>query len=48
MFSQIAIVLLGLFLIAIGVQEGDYLNAGIGALVGVFAAVTLYKLKTGK
>ena len=48
MLSQIAIVLLGLFLVAIGLREADYLNAGIGALVGAFAVVTLYKLKTGK
>ena len=48
MFSQIAIVVLGLFLIVMGFREGDYLNVGVGALVGAFAAVTLYKLKTGK
>ena len=48
MFSQIAIVLLGLFLIAMGIREGDYLNVGIGALVGAFAAITLYRLRTGK
>ena len=48
MFAQIAIVLLGLFLIAIGLREGDYLSAGIGALVGAFAIITLYKLRTGK
>lgn len=48
MFSQIAIVLLGMFLIATGLREGDYLNVGVGVLVGAFAAVTLYKLKTGK
>jgi len=47
-FSQIAIVLLGVFLITIGLREGDYLNVGIGFLVGAFAAITLYKLKTGK
>ncbi len=48
MFAQVAIVLLGLFLIAIGLGEGDYLSVGIGALVAGFAATTLYKLKTGK
>jgi len=48
MFSQIAIILLGLFLIVTGFREGDYLNVGVGALVGVFAVSTLYKLKTGK
>lgn len=45
---QIAIILLGLFLIVIGFREGDYLNVGVGALVGVFAVSTLYKLNTGK
>lgn len=48
MFSQIAIILLGLFLIVMGFREGDYLNVGVGALVGIFAASTLYKLKAGK
>jgi hypothetical protein len=48
MFSQIAIVLLGLFLIVMGFREGDYLNVGVGTLVGVFAVSTLYKLKAGK
>ena len=47
MFSQLAIVVLGIFLIAMGLREGDYLNVGIGILVGAFAVVTLYKLKTG-
>lgn len=48
MFSQIAIVALGLFLIVMGFREGDYLNVGVGALVSVFAVSTLYKLKAGK
>lgn len=48
MFSQIAIVALGLFLIVMGFQEGDYLNVGVGALVSVFAVSALYKLKAGK
>ena len=47
MFSQLAIVVLSIFLIAMGLREGDYLNVGIGILVGAFATVTLYKLKTG-
>jgi hypothetical protein len=47
-FSQIAIVLLGLFLIAMGFREGDYINVGSGILVAAFAASTLYKLKYGK
>ena len=48
MFSQAAIVVLGVFLIVMGLREGDYLNVGIGILVGAFAASTLYKLKSGK
>lgn len=48
MFSQIAMILLGLFLIVMGSREGDYLNVGVGALVGAFAVSTLYKLKTGR
>jgi hypothetical protein len=48
MFSQIAIVIMGLFLVANGIRYGDYLSVGLGVLVGVFAATTLYKLKTGK
>jgi hypothetical protein len=47
MFAQIAIVFLGLFLIVTGLWEGDYFNVGIGALVGAFAVITLYRLKTG-
>ncbi len=47
MFLQIAIVILGLFLVVMGFREGDFLNVGLGALVGVFAAHTLYKLKNG-
>lgn len=48
MFSQLAIVVLALFLVAMGLREGDYLNVALGALVGTFAATTLYKLTTGK
>ena len=48
MFSQIAIIFLALFLIVMGFRESDYLNVGVGALVGVFAVSKLYKLKTGK
>jgi len=47
MFSQIAIIALGFFLVVMGLQEGNYVNVGLGALVGVYAAMTLYKLKTG-
>ena len=48
LFSQLAIIVLAVFLVAIGLGEGDYLNVGLGILVGAFAANTLYKLKTGK
>jgi len=47
MFSQIAIVGLGLFLIVIGILDGDYMNVGVGILVGFFAVTTLLKLKGG-
>jgi hypothetical protein len=48
MYSQIGILVMGLYLIVDGMLDGQYLNAGIGLLVGVYAATTLYKLKTGK
>ena len=48
MFAQIAITLLGLFLITTGLREADYVDASIGALVSAFAIFTLYRLKTGK
>ena len=48
MFSQIAIVILGLFLIVVGIWNGDYTNIGVGILVGFFAVTTLHKLKSGK
>lgn len=48
MFSQTAIVVLGVFLIVMGLSSGDYFNAGVGALVAVLAGTTLYKLKSGK
>ena len=48
MFSQIAIILLALFGIVIGIREGDYFFVAIGILIGIFAAKTLYQLKTGK
>lgn len=47
MFSQTAIVVIGLFLIVMGIREGDFLSVGLGALVGTLAAHTLYKLKSG-
>jgi hypothetical protein len=47
-FSQIAIILLALFGIALGIREGDYFFVGTAVLIGVFAAKTLYQLKTGK
>ena len=48
MLSQVAIVIIGLFLISMGIREGDYLDIGLGAMVVAFAGITLYKLKTGK
>ena len=48
MFSQVAIIVLGVFLVAMGLRDGNYLNIGVGVLVAVFAASTLYKLKSGK
>lgn len=48
MFSQLGLILMGLFLVVEGIKDGDYLHLGIGLLVAVLAASTLYKLKTGK
>ncbi len=48
MFSQIAIVIMGLFLVVIGFREADYLSVGLGILITAFAGSTLYKLKAGK
>ena len=48
MLTQIAIIVMGLFLVVSGLTSGDYLSAGLGALIAAFAASTLYKLKTGK
>lgn len=48
MFSQIAIVILGLFLVVVGIRDGDYMSVGVGILVGFFAVTTLHKLKSGK
>lgn len=48
MFSQLAIIILAVFLVVLGLREDDYLNVAVGALLGAFAATTLYKLKTGK
>ncbi len=48
MFSQIGILVMGLYLVVDGMLDGQYVHAGIGLLVGVYAATTLYKLKTGK
>ena len=47
MFSQIAIVILGLFLVVMGFRGGDFFNVGLGALIAILAARTLYKLKSG-
>ena len=46
MFSQVAIVVLGIFLVAMGLRDGNYLNVGVGILVAAFAISTLYKLKS--
>jgi hypothetical protein len=48
MFSQVAIILLGLFLVVIGLRQGDYLNVGLGLMIAGFAATTLYRLRSGK
>ena len=48
MFSQVAIVVLGVFLVAMGLRDDNYLNVGVGILVAAFAISTLYKLKSGK
>ena len=48
MSSQIAIVVLGLFLVVVGIWDGDYMNVGVGILVGFFAVTTQHKLKSGK
>jgi len=48
MFSQLAIIVLGVFLVAMGFREGNYLNIGVGVLVAGFAASTLYRLRSGK
>lgn len=48
LFSQIAIIILGLFLVVMGFLEVNPLTGGLGALVAIFAAYTLYKLMTGK
>ena len=48
MFSQVAIVPIGLFLVVVGLASGDYLNVGLGLMVAAFAGTTLYKLRSGK
>ncbi len=48
MYSQIGILVMGLYLIVDGLPDGEYVHVGIGLIVGVYAATTLYKLKTGK
>lgn len=48
MLSQVAIVIIGLFLLVMGIRDGDYLNVGLGVMVAAFAGTTLYKLKTGQ
>jgi len=48
LFSQIAIIILGLFLVVTGFLDVNPLTGGLGALVAIFAGHTLYKLMTGK
>ena len=48
MFSQVAILVIALFLFVMGLRAGDYLSVGLGVMIGGFAAHTLYRLKTGK
>ena len=48
MFTQIFIVVLGLFLVVQGLQSSEYVSGGVGALIAIAAASTIYKLKTGK
>ena len=45
MFSQIAIVVLGLIFIVMGIWDGLFLNVGVGLLVGFFAVKGLLKMK---
>jgi hypothetical protein len=39
---------MGMFLVVVGLTNADYVNVGLGALITVFSAHTLYLLKTGK
>lgn len=48
MFTQVAIIVLGVFLIIRGATSGDFIAIGLGVLVAAFASSTLYKLKTGR
>ena len=48
MFSQIGLLVMGLYLLVDGLLDAQYVHAGIGLIVGAYAATTLYKLKTGK
>ncbi len=48
MFSQVAIILIGLFLATAGFIEADYLNVGLGLMVATFAGTTLHILRSGK
>ena len=48
MFTQIGLLVMGLYLLVDGLLEAGYVHAGIGLLVAGYAATTLYKLKAGK
>ena len=48
MYSQIGLLVMGLYLLFDGLPDAEYVHAGIGLVVAGFAATTLYKLKTGK
>ena len=48
MFSQLGLLVMGLYLLVDGLLDTEYVHAGIGLVVGVYAATTLYNLKAGK
>ena len=48
MFTQIGLLVMGLYLLVDGLLEAGYVHAGIGLLVAGYGATTLYKLKAGK
>ena len=48
MFTQIGLLIVGLYLLLDGLFEAQYDHALIGLIVGAYAVTTLYRLKTGK